>query len=136
MSTAVLDKEAFQRRLRRIYKCWWKKGDEDIDFKGIDCLMVAVGVDENVVYSKSTALQTWLLGYEFTDMVMVFCKKIVYFLSSKKKTEILKQIESVKDDDLPEIKLLVRDKLNNSANYDVIIKGMKGNNNCVLFISD
>jgi hypothetical protein len=42
---------------------------------------------------------------------MVFCDGGVYFLSSKKKVEFLKAIETKEENGLPLIQLLVRDKV-------------------------
>lgn len=55
--------------------------------------------------------QSWLLGYELTDTVTVFTADCVYFLSSKKKIEFLKQIEDHKEPNVPTVKLLVRDRV-------------------------
>lgn len=56
-------------------------------------------------------LQSWLLGYELTDTITVFTVDCIYFLSSKKKIEFLKQVENHKEDNVPTIKLLVRDRV-------------------------
>lgn len=61
------------------------RGPDDV-WKGADALVVDRGADnEDELYSKSAALQTWLLGYEFPETVMVVCAKAVVVLTSKKK---------------------------------------------------
>ena len=48
--------------------------------------MVDTGsANEDVVYSKSSALHMWLLGYEFTDTVCVFCSRALFVLTTGKK---------------------------------------------------
>ena len=55
-------------------------------WKAADALLIDKGADnEDELYSKSAALQTWLLGYEFPETVMAICAKKVLVLTSKKK---------------------------------------------------
>jgi nucleosome binding factor SPN SPT16 subunit len=128
MSNVVLDKESFVRRVKRLYQNWKKpEYSHDDSLQKSDCIMSAVGSDEEVLYSKSTALQNWLLGYELTDTITIFTEDSINFLASKKKIEFLKQIESIKDEtDLPQIKLLVKDKTDkDKGNFEKLVEIMK-----------
>lgn len=77
----------------------------------MDAVVSAVGAEDDMLYSKSAALQIWLLGYELRDTIIVIAKQGIYFLASKKKIDFLKQIENIEGDNIPPIKLLVREKV-------------------------
>ncbi|KAI8126369.1 FACT complex subunit spt16 [Lucilia cuprina] len=141
MSNIVLDKETFLRRIKRLYDEWNTPTiSHDDALKNVDCIMSVVGVDEDIVYSKSTALQTWLLGYELTDTISLFAADGIYFLTGKKKIEFLKQIENCKIEGVPEIKLLTRDRNDkDKANFvklKEIIKSSKGGKKLGVFSKD
>ncbi|XP_023688342.1 FACT complex subunit SPT16 [Paramormyrops kingsleyae] len=121
-----LDKEAYYRRIKRLYANW-KKGEDE--FGKVDAIVVSVGVDEEIVYAKSTALQTWLFGYELTDTIMVFCESKILFMASKKKVEFLKQVAVTKGNEnangVPPITLLIREKNeSNKANFEKMLEAV------------
>uniref|UniRef100_A0A8C5P0Y1 FACT complex subunit n=1 Tax=Jaculus jaculus TaxID=51337 RepID=A0A8C5P0Y1_JACJA len=127
----TLDKDAYYRRVKRLY-CNWRKGEDE--YANIDAIVVSVGVDEEIVYAKSTALQTWLFGYELTDTIMVFCDDKIIFMASKKKVEFLKQIANTKGNEnangAPAITLLIREKNeSNKSSFDKMIEAIKESKN-------
>ncbi|XP_030372702.1 FACT complex subunit spt16 isoform X2 [Scaptodrosophila lebanonensis] len=124
MSNIVLDKDSFLRRIKRLYTEWKAPSvGHDDALSNLDCIMSVVGVDEDIVYSKSMALQLWLLGYELTDTISVFASDAIYFLTSKKKIDFLKQVENISEEGVPEIKLLVRDRTDKDKNnFEKLIK--------------
>ncbi|XP_077975162.1 FACT complex subunit SPT16-like [Styela clava] len=127
-----LDIEAFYRRLKKIYTAW-KDASGDDGFSKSDAVVVAMGSDEDVVYSKSTAIQTWLFGYELTDVILAFCENSISFMASKKKIEFLKPAANTKNNEnangIPEINLIQREKDNNTENFQKIIQFLKSSKN-------
>ncbi|XP_055534629.1 FACT complex subunit spt16 isoform X2 [Wyeomyia smithii] len=131
MSNIVLDKDSFYRRIKRLYANWKEPefGHDDALSK-VDCILTAVGADEETIYSKSTSLQTWLLGYELTDTIILLCEKAIYFLTSKKKIDFLKPIDKEPEENMPAIKLLVRDKNDKDmANFEKLLDAIKSSKN-------
>ncbi|KAK1121312.1 splicing associated factor Dre4 [Melipona bicolor] len=129
MANVSVDKETFFRRMKRLYTAW-KDGEVGTDdsFSKMDCLVSAVGTDEDIVYSKSTALQTWLLSYELTDTIMILAEESICFLASKKKIEFLRKLENQKTEEtgVPSVKLFVRDRNDeDKANFVKLIEIIK-----------
>ena len=55
-------------------------------WKGADALVIDAGTtNEEEIYSKSASLQTWLLGYEFPETILVVGFRSIGVLTSKKK---------------------------------------------------
>ncbi|KAL0117373.1 hypothetical protein PUN28_010305 [Cardiocondyla obscurior] len=133
MANVSLDKDMFFRRMKRLYAAW-KDGEVGTDdsFGKMDCLVSAVGTDEDIVYSKSIALQTWLLSYELTDTIMILSEDSVHFLASKKKIEFLRKVENHNSEDtgVPPVKLHIRDRSDeDKENFAKLIKVMKQSKN-------
>ncbi|KAE8815501.1 FACT complex subunit SPT16 [Hordeum vulgare] len=55
-----------------------------------DAIAIAIPPpSEDLRYLKSTALDVWLLGYEFPETIIVFMQKQIHFLCSQKKANLI-----------------------------------------------
>lgn len=107
-----LDRELFNKRLKRLYSQWQNNTDE------IDALCVVTGGDSESSYYKTTAIQQWLFGVEISDTAILFLDKLVVFVASPKKINFLKQVEGGKENDSsPKFKFINREKTDTEKTY-------------------
>ncbi|KAM7481843.1 hypothetical protein LguiB_006426 [Lonicera macranthoides] len=88
----AINLENFSKRLKMLYSHW---NEHNNDLWGAsEALAIATPPpSEDLRYLKSSALNVWLLGYEFPDTVMVFMKKQIHFLCSQKKASLLEIVK-------------------------------------------
>ncbi|XP_043700747.1 FACT complex subunit SPT16-like [Telopea speciosissima] len=80
--------ENFSKRLKSFYS-HWKEHRTNL-WGSSDAVAIATPpASEDLRYLKSSALNIWLLGYEFPETIMVFMKKQIHFLCSQKKASLL-----------------------------------------------
>lgn len=93
----AINLENFSKRLKMLYS-HWTEYKNDL-WGGSEVLAIATPPpSEDLRYLKSSALNVWLVGYEFPDTIMVFMKKQIHFLCSQKKASLLEVVKrSAKD---------------------------------------
>ncbi|THU73750.1 hypothetical protein C4D60_Mb04t26150 [Musa balbisiana] len=88
----TINLENFSKRLKGFYTHW---SEHKSDLWGsTDAIAIATPpTSEDLRYLKSSALNIWLLGYEFPETIMVFMNKQIHFLCSQKKANLLGTIK-------------------------------------------
>ncbi|KAH7654217.1 Creatinase/Aminopeptidase P/Spt16 N-terminal protein [Dioscorea alata] len=83
-----IDLENFSKRLKGFYG-HWQEHKSDL-WAGSDVIAIATPPpSDDLRYLKSSALNIWLLGYEFPETIMVFMNRQIHFLCSQKKANLL-----------------------------------------------
>ncbi|KAG8696247.1 FACT complex subunit spt16, partial [Ceratobasidium sp. 395] len=92
--SVTLNVQQFFNRAAAVFSAWnSNKLTEFESLAGLDALQILVGDPvEDEMLRKSTALQTWLLGYEFPLTLIVFAKDKIFFMCSSTKAKILNQL--------------------------------------------
>ncbi|KAI4733388.1 FACT complex protein [Aureobasidium sp. EXF-12298] len=104
----TIDKATFHNRLSAFISQWKQdKRNGDSLFAGASSIAIVMGKsDESQGFSKTSALQFWLLGYEFPSTVFVITQDSMHIVTTKKKATYL---EPLKDGKTP-VEILVRGK--------------------------
>ncbi|KAK6242924.1 hypothetical protein QUC31_009333 [Theobroma cacao] len=87
-NTYAINLDNFSKRLKILYS-HWNKHNADLWGASSALVIATPPVSEDLRYLKSSALNIWLVGYEFPETIMVFLKKQIHFLCSQKKASLL-----------------------------------------------
>ena len=83
--------ETFGKRVKLLYACW--KDYKQEHWGGANAIaIVKPPPSEDLRYLKSSALHTWLLGYEFPKTIMVFLQEQIHVLCSHKKAMLPEEL--------------------------------------------
>jgi nucleosome binding factor SPN SPT16 subunit len=92
-----INSELFYSRLNKIITHWTSNKSSPALYDNSNVLVIPMGAVKgaDVIYSKSSALHLYLLGYEFPESLMIITPNIFYFITTQKKAAYL---EAIKDD--------------------------------------
>lgn len=129
-----IDSSTMERRLKLMYSHWRQHKDE---LWG-SCNAFAVATpppSDDLRYLKSSALNIWLLGYEFPETIMVFSEKQIHFLCSQKKADLLNVVKkSAKEAVGVDVVMHVKPSKNDdgAAQMDAILRAIGDGEDTVL----
>jgi len=84
--------ENFAARTKALYDNW--KSNKEA-WKGADAIAIVNGeTDEEIIYKKSTALQSWMFGMEMTDSVIILGEANIYILTGASTAEKLQFVKT------------------------------------------
>ncbi|MBA0859974.1 hypothetical protein Goshw_012680 [Gossypium schwendimanii] len=133
-SVYSINLDNFSKRLKALYSHWNEHKPEL--WGSSDVFAVATPpTSEDLRYLKSSALNVWLLGYEFPETIIVFTKKQIHFLCSQKKVSLLEVVKkSAKEAVGADVVMHVKAKSDDGiASMDSIFRSIrvqyKGNEN-------
>lgn len=124
MDSVKLDPKKFYPRLSKIHKYFIN------NFKNLDCLVFPRGKfiqnDTNCEQTKTSNLHEYILGYDFTESLIVITKKRIIFFLASKKFMLIENMLKPKEITL-EIKLFLRNPNGNNEEtlekiFDLVIK--------------
>jgi nucleosome binding factor SPN SPT16 subunit len=94
MEVAIND-EQFYSRLNKFLTHWNQNKETIWENTNIICIPMGAVKNADVVYSKSSAMHLYLLGYEFPESLMILTPNKFYFITTQKKAAYL---EAIKDE--------------------------------------
>ncbi|XP_022862187.1 FACT complex subunit SPT16-like [Olea europaea var. sylvestris] len=122
----TIDLNTFSQRLQALYT-HWRQHKDDL-WGSADTFSIATPPpSEDLRYLKSSALNIWLLGYEFPETIMVFRDKHIHFLCSQKKATLLEVVKrSAKEVVGVDIVMHVKAKGDDgSVHMDAVLRGIR-----------
>ncbi|GAA6022046.1 hypothetical protein JCM10207_001030 [Rhodosporidiobolus poonsookiae] len=125
VADVVISSATFHRRASRLFDQWEAKEEDASPLTDVDHFLIVAGnSDEENPYRKGSAVQTYLLGYEFPSTLMLLGKRKVYFVVSASKAKLLQPILKAEGDKKVEVEILTRskDEAENKKLFEKIIE--------------
>ncbi|GER25681.1 FACT complex subunit SPT16 [Striga asiatica] len=122
----TIDLNTFSKRLQALYTHWRHHKDEH--WGSSNALAIATPPpSEDLRYLKSSALNIWLLGYEFPETIIVFEDKQIHFLCSQKKASLLEVVAKPAREAVDvDVVMHVKAKNDSGSNYmDSILRAIR-----------
>ncbi|KAF3327038.1 FACT complex subunit SPT16-like protein [Carex littledalei] len=91
-SSYQINTDSYTKHLKSFYESW-RAHNSDL-WASADAISISTPPSsEDLRYLKSSAMNIWLLGYEFPETIMVFTPHQVHFLCSPKKASLLETLK-------------------------------------------
>lgn len=89
MTDVNINAEKFFSRLERIQTHWTTH--KSTVWGGSDAICIPLGADngDDMLYSKSSSMHLYLLGYEFRDSIIIITRNSFHFMATAKKCSII-----------------------------------------------